>query len=719
MKIIDFKNFVLPFVLSMSLVGASTQAAFELPPVLATEQEKANFLGHIANEIPWLFMEGAEYDVNFLQLINNQNLVVQALMQDKKYLREIEKRKELVELTVEVEADGIVKERTATKALKTAIATASKTDLDSFVELISTLYLEFGTKNYRSIATGLISSLPGEQKGKLFKMSPEEQIEALSKLPNLTDDFIRAKFRPEVVGLKASELSRNLLFEYMKRGQEIEMELVASIIAYQLKTHEIPISGLKKVLSDFSWITELNWKGVKPEELKKLFSTAIKNYVETEDVTARVPSGKFTIREVPPYLGMFRGIVGADCATQYSATIVYADRERTFFIYDDAGNLKGYATATNVKGDNGKKYLYLHDVTGARLSVQMMKDVFHAISENISAFGAQGVLIPNKDQIHRNNNYIPLRTWQQSLLTRAATAIEMTYPDAETRQTIFTTGTSNADYDSPEVNPDGYLLVLPKEESPRYYKAKAKEIVAPLKLPNLSKKEVVFLMLALSYGNYSRDAIDSLNQATAVADQGHASSFKQRVAAAQQIAKAWGFNANTVVNLAYALTNPEMKPTKEFYKAIGEGFKSLGVDLTEADIAKNQYLFYQGHVQASDATKTADNSKKTLAASMWLLKRWPTPSSVHAAYASNPNLFLESTAFTNYVAGLVSEQAPQLRQLRWLIQTVGVDAIILENKGAELERLQSNRDAEINQEAGVILQYLKQAEKNQGVKCAI
>lgn len=719
MKTIKIKASILSLATIFYLVSTNTQAAFELPPVFNTDQEKANFLGYIANEIPWLFMEGAEYDVNFLQLINNQNLVVQALSQNKKYLREIEKRKDLVELTVEVESDGIIKERTATKALKSAVTAALKAELETYVEKISGLYLEFANKNYRSIATGLISSLPNEQKGQLFKLTPEAQIDALSALPNVTDEFVRSKFRAETVGLKASEISRKILFEYMKRGREIELELIASIIAYHMKANEIQTSGLKNVLSDFSWISDLNWKGVKSEELKKLFSTAIKNFVETEDVTARLPSGKFTIREVPPYLGMFRGIVGADCATQYSATVVYADRERTFFIYDDTGNLKGYATATNVKGSDGKKYLYLHDVTGARLSVQMMKDVFNAISENISVFGANSVLIPNKDQIHRNNNYIPLRTWQQSLLTRAATAVAMTYPDAEARQAIFETGTSNANYDSPEVNPHGYLLVLPKEESPRYYKAKANNLVTPLKLATLSKKEVVFLMLALSYGNYSRDAIDSLNQATAVADEGHASNFKQRVAAAQQIAKAWGFNATQVFNLAHELTNPKTLTVKDFYRSISEGFKGLGVELTEADIAKNQYLFYQGHVQANDATKSADNVKKTLAASLWLLKRWPTPASVQSAYTMNPKIFMESTAFTNYVVGLVSEQAPQLRQLHWLIEGVGVDAILLESKGAELERLQLNRDGEIKKVAATILKYLKQAESHHGVKCAI
>jgi hypothetical protein len=700
----------------LSSFALAAVAGPSLPPVLADDKDKAAFLGAIAEEIPWLLMEGAEYDVNFFDVLDQQNLTVTTLQAEAKYLKHLKKRADLITLDVDVLMDRSAKLRQPNAEFAALVREIQKRKIPGgYAERIAGLLLELSTSNPRSIVTGLIACLPNNLKGDYFKMSLEEQIAGLNTV--LTDEIVQAKFRGDSIGVAQGDLRLGDLLDRVRNGRKLEAELLATIVAQGADlADKQTASTLTDVMTDQNWIDSYDWQGVKPDMIKKFVGSVIKTYSDSVDVQDKRIVSHFTVREVPFHLGLFRGIVGADCSTSFSGCMSFAADERTFFIYDEHGVLRGYAQGSQVTV-NGAPHFYLHDVTGSRLSVQLMKDVIYAIAQSAEAFDATGIVFPNAAKIHTNNNYLPLRTWQMELVQNAP-AVPLKFADAYSRTLIANSGAvPNSAYDLAEYNAAGTQPELPKQD--RIYKVSTTHSNGDFKSYELTPKQAVILYLGLSYGHSSADAKAALKAAIAIADGGQKSDFSKRIEVAKRVAAAFSFHQTKLNAIVKAIANADDLPLEQFYNGIREAFESMKIEMTEADIKNIEFLFYEGHVSAPDSmTGSPESVRKTVSYALWLLKRWPTSQSVMKALRSNPDAFRDSGPFNTYVQNLVSEQSSQLKQLQWLLESGKVDPLAIEERGHLLESLSTNPDAEVAQAAHAVLGILKKAEAKAGAKCA-
>jgi hypothetical protein len=384
-------------------------------------------------------------------------------------------------------------------------------------------------------------------------------------------------------------------------------------------------------------------------------------------------------------MGIFRGIIGCDCATSYSYQYAYAPKERTFFIYDQEGLVKGYMQTTDIM--IGKDtYLYVHDLTGGRMSAKLVEYVLLASHDVASQLGFKGVVLPTAERIHANNNFDP----QRNLMMEMVSSLEqknLKYLDGNARKLLAQSDAeTNAGYDMPEKNSIGHIIEQPKEGLKP--KVKILEYTPDFSLDTkISVESGLSLALNFQYSSWSEDALNTLVDAQGRADQGGGTDFKQRIKAANTIVIQLGLDQAHFQGLVSKIGNHQALGVKQYYDAISKMLSSLGIKSVDKFIQHNEYLFAYGHLRASDSTdkKSADVST-TIRHAIGLLKRWPTPEVVVNAWSRNPEAFDNSKAFQNYLRKLVDSEADKLGQLAWLFER-GVSIQSLYDLKAEIKHL--------------------------------
>jgi hypothetical protein len=140
------------------------------------------------------------------------------------------------------------------------------------------------------------------------------------------------------------------------------------------------------------------------------------------------------LKEVPPWISIFRGYVGGDCSSSVSFPYPNDPNEKVFFIYGASGNLKGYAEGTVVVA-GGKKSFYLTSINGARMTHMDTESVIRAFDQTKSALGVEQVVLPRPRILEKLTNYDGTYEVFKEL-NRKRNAVPVQYIDPEIRDEI-------------------------------------------------------------------------------------------------------------------------------------------------------------------------------------------------------------------------------------------------------------------------------------------
>ncbi|MGZ5280600.1 MAG: hypothetical protein ACXWC9_11680, partial [Pseudobdellovibrionaceae bacterium] len=456
--------------------------------------------------------------------------------------------------------------------------------------------------------TGLIHTLPNEEKGPLFKLAdPAAQLEKLKSL-QLTDEALRASaFRFETVGLTPETATVKKVLDLVQarlntQSRIVDLTVLARVIS------DMSIEDLKQVLanerpseilaarlrdSDFDFVTDKNSSFLKNLQMHLSVETSVASeqfkkpiemmtssfpktwfYSEQRQMTQTVPYLK--VIEVHPYLAVHRGCIGGDCSTWASPMFSYSPWEHVFFIQSPDGSFVGYVSATRLTVD-GKAVLYLKDLSGAQLSAEIAEQVLTAFRSTLSHFKVEKLYIASPEFTDSQNHYENLIGMFRKYNRKKAQTLH--FLDLPVRKYIQKTDIfrSSSSYDSAASHRTGVEFFADPQITKGLNISYQSGTLKPFQ-PQTPKASLLFALAMLA-----NDPEANLRQ---IPD----------------------LDVAEVRALAALLKNPEKMALAKYYESIKNQFQKYGIELSRSFRLANDTLFYAGHIRASDAFSTENET---------------------------------------------------------------------------------------------------------------
>lgn len=474
-----------------------------------------------------------------------------------------------------------------------------------------------GADSLRGLITGVLQVLPAEKKAMIFKAGdPANQLKLLRDL-QLTDEILRSgNFQAERFGLSSRTVTVSEILKLIEQKVNIHQEFLkqVGVLAVFTRTTEKDLLDLQgkesqatrdRLLNpaDFRFLesgegavvaaieANLNLLFAKSEtKIKKALGQTIaavpKQWFERREIPIEITKPYAKVIEVHPYLGVNRGCIGGDCSTSYSPMYPYSPWEHDYFIQDATGAFVGYISATRVEA-NGRSALYLKDMSGRALSADMAEVILHAFQKAYPHYGVEQYLVANATFTNSQNHFAVLKQrfakyngTAPTTTGAPVTSLKLTFPDAEVRTYIQVTAAfaSNAGYDNPAIHLTGAVFA-PQIDMSGYKVSYKLGTVSAFK-PQTPKDSLIFALRLLS------------------ADEN------------AKIKEIPGIVESEVKNVMRYLKNPERADLATYYNRIGEVFNRYGIELSRSFRRDQENFFVEGHVMASDAFSTSDESMR-------------------------------------------------------------------------------------------------------------
>lgn len=210
-------------------------------------------------------------------------------------------------------------------------------------------------------------------------------------------------------------------------------------------------------LSALSWFEEL-----KPVAYKRFshYAHQLRTYTTNLDAGYRL-----FLDEVPPIIGIFRGLIGGDCSTKYSFPFPNDPDERVFVIRTEkdaapVGVLS--ATMVNIQiNQETKKGLYLITIAGKALKPKDVELVFRGLHSIKDTLGVDEIVIPEKKNLAELLNYHAIRGVYQQYSKAGHKLANISYFDREGIRTVietFESKNNTGKYDKMAENTRGTVL---------------------------------------------------------------------------------------------------------------------------------------------------------------------------------------------------------------------------------------------------------------------
>ena len=142
--------------------------------------------------------------------------------------------------------------------------------------------------------------------------------------------------------------------------------------------------------------------------LSRLVISGIKPYIQKINHQEQ-RSIDLTLKEVPPRIGVLRGLVGKDCSSRLSFSYPNDPYERVFFIYNNKGEVLGYLSSTEVDSPLGK-VLYLITLSGPTISTLMAESIIDALDSIKEHLGVNYIGLPPHNHPHVLLEHYQIRT---------------------------------------------------------------------------------------------------------------------------------------------------------------------------------------------------------------------------------------------------------------------------------------------------------------------
>jgi len=682
--------------LVFSCLSSSLWGALHFPPETRTSKDYGRFLHYLQQEMPLIFEQGAEYDVNLLEILKSQQEAVEALKNSAMYMEAARNRPELVTLKLQMMGNQTIKSSKINRfkildLLEEAgpsVAHLSSKDLTDAVL----------SPEPQGELTGLIQCHPqSATKARLFKLAPLDALTEMENDPNFTDQSITKHFQFNRHGIR-NPLTKSQLISRIRENILKKRDLKAFLVFRALQENDLSLAveSVPPELSDNvrgkAFVAQImgglgNGSQDLAHQLKEKINPTWDDLSRSLQTTHRqekeVVLDEITLKEVPPYLGIFRGFVGGDCSTQFTYLFPYAPNEKTFFVIDPEGVPRGYVMATRLR-IQGANALYVHDIVGPTLSRRMVDMILWGLQGELARFGARYLVLPNEKRIFDNNNYEFLRTHLQSYVA-GLPGLRLQYEDAAIRTDLKNLGQFAVDYDSPEANPSGHIFNPPRSAKWDQFKISASEnLEGDAQLPEIDEKQAILLALDLRQAARSDSAQKAVAAAIAITTNPQAFNLEQRALVAEEILNEAGIDRELFELFDSALTNSEGESVEDYYRRLESLGGRLGLELP-ALLKDKPYFFYEGHLRSSNALTpgNSDHARRSIDFAIHLLKRWPKPDIALEVIRHHIGSFNAEERFRNYLHSLLNDQHADAERLEGLLS----DGASVELFRSALERI--------------------------------
>ena len=733
--------------LSLSLVtvagwSLSCQAAFVIPHA-SNEQEKAELTARWTAEAPWL----ARSPQAIPGMVTGTATLVPKLEADPTWEKLAKERPDPASILVDV----VEMEKKPIRVVKHEISDAWRQRIGEAIgslgadpeggnaaalaQKTASELAWVAPRDARALMVGLINSLPGPERGNYFKMpSPEDQLTALKQNPAFNDDALKASFRAEAFGIDPAQVSRDFLVglveESLRREGGLVTLLRATWYAQRLNGAQLealaanpagalaqapdasldPFNAdegkafLDKVVQDAAHGDNGLAKKIGPY-VQKVAKLQI-NEGNYEERVEEVPTVKKTFRaqEVSAEMGATRGYLMQDCSMG-AYGFAYSPQEFVYLVFDEKNEPVGFIAATSVLGD-GKKTLFIHDFGGQGVTEEIVNYVvegfYQALPQlgfeqltiatsngNIGAYG--GTMGPRLQEINeqmKQNYRNQLQNYQNQINQNPAlepqwrqwmnnlegwlkpsnpfkVRVKQEYLDAGLRPTIQAEIGYGNQYD---------LATNPNNQNAPVYESNP-EVVGSTRIRIERNGAARLVEVPKSRPEAILRAIEMYNA-------------NPEGGVTAEMLKIEGLRAADLQGLFQALKNPASLPLEQYYAGLQEAFKKLDINMSKNFVRENNYLFWEGHLKAPDATSSPDAALNNRTAEFVILtmKRIPDPSTALAVLERDRNFFLGNEKFQAYLKSFTGHgpnEAPQIEKL----MKIGYNFDFLKENGETLARL--------------------------------
>ncbi|MBF0315758.1 MAG: hypothetical protein HQK50_14780 [Oligoflexia bacterium] len=612
-EILFLFSFFLLLLLSLSSRTGYATTAFA--PTLASDDDKISFLFYLRKEIPNLFSEATTYNVNLLQLLEQQNNLLDKLTKDDLYKKLAAERGDAQQLS------SIYLKKVATihqeiSKVDPVLFKERKDDLKQFLQNhppLSAQNLDSYFDTMIATASAKISGDPeGNWWGNLLKRHPRYQKDpqAFSQVMRfpleeririLDEELLAGRSFQEVFpgfslanqGFKKSDESQ--LIHTLKQSVDA-LKILEQLFALKIIFKEFADADADELLPALDYVNESHLSAFNDRELLKeltnsygvfkkfnLSSRLQKKYSELipkKTETVESVSGKqLILKEVPPAVALFRGFVGNDCSSGKSGMYANSPMERVFFLEDAKGRVKGYVAGT-ILTIEGTPSFYLHTIAGMHISPEDTQSVFEGLNELLHSKAATHPLLPAKQLALPDPSHLILlinspailevfRTYAKDLPLKATSYIDSPLRDH------YLDRLSTQSYDLTAFNKIAGVVPRPLHSS--LYSIEIKPTSLPPFQANDRGDQLDRFLLAL-------DFLRTNNSGTAKQMLGEFAPFTLEMAA----------KVNRI------LQNKERSAMGVYLDRVGKLLSPLGLQLQDA-LKRRPELFEEGQLRATDA----------------------------------------------------------------------------------------------------------------------
>jgi GNAT superfamily N-acetyltransferase len=377
-----------------------------------------------------------------IELMKNQNKLAK-LLNEYKTIQKYYSNDKLIKVELQKEYKKLVKE----------LSEEGQKYLEGITSVDYSSYLpkESQNRSFMGLSTALTHQLPNNIKGKAFSLQGNEKIEFLKGyLPETFHEGFRfneqgfAKMPSKVEAIQA-------LKDILERESKTNIALFNLII--QIDSNE-PIN--RKLSPEFI-------KNNLPSEYKKyekslnqFIKKNIANHIVENEVNELAT--EYTLQEVQPWFGIFRGYFGGDCSTSFSFPFPNDPNERVFFIQNKQGLSKGYMALTILKDKNkNKRQAYIHTINGS-LNSDAVRASLLAADALKKELNVENILLPVERRVYANINSTTIRSIFRQFSSKDD--IKITYKDLYIRNKIvnFKVENNHGSYDTPSENTNAHFL---------------------------------------------------------------------------------------------------------------------------------------------------------------------------------------------------------------------------------------------------------------------
>lgn len=449
---------------------------------------------------------------------------------------------------------------------------------------------------------------------------PQTKWESLRGILEATDlDKLRSGIRANVFNLSDNWELRDLDQVFQR---SIDLERKIATLIQNLSSTDLP------------WIIEDEWPSnskrlaVEHGVLPLLDGLKARLKAEFEDPKAILKrftvNREFVLREVPPYLAIYRGCVGEDCSTTHSWAFPYAPYERDWWIEDIKGNILGYVSGAITTYD-GDQTLFIRDVRFngyAKANALVIKALFAARK----LYGVKYVTLLN-DEDSRNNNNDRSQTGEIAQIRSSyGTQVYQTFLDLDIRLKILpSVAHSELTYDNPKSQARTFLLTGVPVDDVRVsvINSKSNDMETPA---NNAPRFWTLVGVALETGDVS------------------------------QLTAEFGSEINWQ-ELLNTLKNTKKLPVAQFEKSISNFCAEWKIPYSNNIKKRYESYFSVGHFAAPDAF-SHDNKRQTVRHVIDGIWRGLNEAGAYAALSSNLDLFETNELMIRNVRGLFERRQP-------------------------------------------------------------